>query len=414
MKPDKEISDSELEKLAEELSEDPEDPVESEEAPPKKMKTWKKVLLIVILSLLGLIIAAVLTVMLYVNHLLNQITPYDTANDATISSSEAEQMIEDDPEMVEIDDDEEIPDITDLTFPKELPVEPDQQDQQDQQGQMGEVTGQLTQQQDPGPPVNWSNVVNIMLVGQDRRSGEGRQRSDSMILVTFNKSKKTITLTSFMRDSYVRIPGYKPNKLNATYAFGGMSLLNQTLEQNFGVKVDGNVEVDFNNFQKLIDLLGGVDIKLTEKEADYLNKTYKWPGTRWEVKPGTQRLDGEQALAYSRIRKIDSDYRRAERQRKVVTNLIQRYKSQSVSKMLSLLEDILPLVVTNMGKGEIVDYVVELTPMLAGSSINTLRIPADGTFRQGNVRVRKGLAAWFQYDIDFYANRRLLNKVFAE
>lgn len=411
MKPDKEISDSELEKLAEELSEDPEDPVESEEAPPKKMKTWKKVLLIVILSLLGLIIAAVLTVMLYVNHLLNQITPYDTANDATISSSEAEQMIEDDPEMVEIDDDEEIPDITDLTFPEELPVEPDQQDQQ---GQMGEVTGQLTQQQDPGPPVNWSNVVNIMLVGQDRRSGEGRQRSDSMILVTFNKSKKTITLTSFMRDSYVRIPGYKPNKLNATYAFGGMSLLNQTLEQNFGVKVDGNVEVDFNNFQKLIDLLGGVDIKLTEKEADYLNKTYKWPGTRWEVKPGTQRLDGEQALAYSRIRKIDSDYRRAERQRKVVTNLIQRYKSQSVSKMLSLLEDILPLVVTNMGKGEIVDYVVELTPMLAGSSINTLRIPADGTFRQGNVRVRKGLAAWFQYDIDFYANRRLLNKVFAE
>lgn len=411
MKPDKEISDSELEKLAEELSEDPEDTVESEEAPPKKMKTWKKVLLIVILSLLGLIIAAVLTVMLYVNHLLNQITPYDTANDATISSSEAEQMIEDDPEMVEIDDDEEIPDITDLTFPEELPVEPDQQDQQ---GQMGEVTGQLTQQQDPGPPVNWSNVVNIMLVGQDRRSGEGRQRSDSMILVTFNKSKKTITLTSFMRDSYVRIPGYKPNKLNATYAFGGMSLLNQTLEQNFGVKVDGNVEVDFNNFQKLIDLLGGVDIKLTEKEADYLNKTYKWPGTRWEVKPGTQRLDGEQALAYSRIRKIDSDYRRAERQRKVVTNLIQRYKSQSVSKMLSLLEDILPLVVTNMGKGEIVDYVVELTPMLAGSSINTLRIPADGTFRQGNVRVRKGLAAWFQYDIDFYANRRLLNKVFAE
>ena len=98
----------------------------------------------------------------------------------------------------------------------------------------------------------------------------------------------------------------------------------------------------------------------------------------------------------------------------MVTNLIQRYKSQSVSKMLSLLEDILPLVVTNMGKGEIVDYVVELTPMLAGSSINTLRIPADGTFRQGNVRVRKGLAAWFQYDIDFYANRRLLNKVFAE
>lgn len=406
-----EIQDS-SEELENELDLDVEDTSEEEE-PPKKKKKWKKVLLITFLTLLGLIVVLILAAALYVNHLLNQITPYDTANDVTLSSSEAEQVILDDPELIPISpDDEDIPDITDITFPDELPVEPENNQGNEQEQAPGEITQQLTQ--DTGPAVNWDNVVNILLVGQDRRPGQGRQRSDSMILVTFNKSKQTITLTSFMRDAYVRIPGYKPNKLNATYAFGGMSLLNQTLEQNFGVRVDGNVEVDFNSFQELIDLLGGVDITLSDAEANYLNKTYKWSGSRWQVSPGSQRLDGEQALAYSRIRKLDSDYRRAERQRKVISSLIQRYKSQSVTRMLSLLEDILPLVVTNMGKGEIVDYVMDLTPMLSGASIKTLRIPADGTFRQGNVRIRSGFAAWLQYDIDFSENRRLLNKVFAE
>jgi LCP family protein required for cell wall assembly len=235
-----------------------------------------------------------------------------------------------------------------------------------------------------------------------------------MILVTVNKSKKTITLTSFMRDAHVTIPGYKSNKLNAAYAFGGMSLLNQTLEQNYGVRVDGDIEVDFNSFQKIIDMLGGVDIKLTKKEVTYLNNGMHLNGTDRELHVGTQRLDGEIALAYSRLRSIDSDYRRAERQRTVITALIERYKNQSTTQMLAMLEDILPLVVTNMSKGEIVDYTMDLTPLLAGAQLNTLRIPVDGTFRQGTAKVRPGLAAWFQYDIDFAANREVLNEVFAE
>ena len=428
MKRKKQNRQSELEKLSEALQDDMDfDPEEiddaddedfSPEEPPKRMKKWKVVLLSYLLSLLGIVVGVVLAVLLYADNLLDHITPYDTANDVTLSSSEAEEIILNDPEAFEVapDDDEDIPDIEDLTFPDELPVEQTQgQENQEQNGEstQGTNTGSV-QAQDTVSTVNQDHVVNIMLVGQDRRPGEGRQRSDSMILVTFNKVKKTITLTSFMRDSYVRIPGYKPNKLNATYAFGGMKLLNQTLEQNFGVHVDGNVEVDFNSFEELIDLLGGVDIKLTEKDADYLNKAYGWSKTERKLSTGTNRLDGPQALAYSRIRKIDSDYRRTERQRKVISSLIQRYKSNSVGKMLDLLEDILPLVVTNMDKGEIVDYVMELTPMLSGASIKTLQIPAEGTFRQGKVRVRSGLAAWFQYDIDFNANRRLLNEVFAD
>lgn len=364
---------------------------DAEQAKPKKkkMKTWKKVLMIIFLSLLGLILAVVLAGLIYLNHLLNQITPYDPANDVTISTGEAEKIIEDDPEAIILDPetDTDVPDLPELTEPEE-PVA------------------------DPG--VNWDNVVNILLVGQDRRPGQGRQRSDSMILVTVNKSKKTITLTSFMRDAHVTIPGYKSNKLNATYAFGGMNLLNQTLEQNYGVHVDGDIEVDFNSFKKIIDLLGGVDIKLTKKEAAYLNGAFHLNGTSEELSAGVHRLNGDMALTYSRLRSIDSDYRRAERQRAVITSLIERYKNQSTTQMLAMLEDILPLVVTNMSKSEIVGYTMDLTPLLAGAQLNTLRIPVDGTFRQGTAKVRPGLAAWFQYDIDFAANRAVLNEVFAE
>ncbi len=353
---------------------------------PKKKATWKKVLLILLLSLLLLIVAAVAAVGLYMNYLLGRVTPYDPSEDVTISMEEAEQLVQEDPEAVTLDPDstEDIPDL------EELPTVPE------------EPT-------DPMDAVNWDNVINIMLVGQDRRPGQGRQRSDTMILLTVNKSTGTITLTSFMRDQYVRIPGYKNNKLNAAYAFGGVSLMNETLETNFGVRVDGNVEVDFNSFQKLIDRLGGVDIKLTKKEASYLNAAC---GQDWSA--GTHRLNGSQALVYARLREIDSDYNRAQRQRNVISSLIRRYQELPVTEMITMLEDVLPLVKTNMTKGQIIDYAMEVAPILPGANLETMRIPVDGTFRSGIARVRAGLAAWFQYDIDFAANREALRKIFAE
>lgn len=360
----------------------------SEPAMPKEKKkkkcSWKKVLLIIFLSLLLLAVLTVVGAGLWFNHLLNQIGDYDPVNDVTIAVEEADRLTQEDPDAIPVDPNsgEDIPDMEDLTIP-EATVPPEED------------------------PVDWENVINIMLIGQDRRPGEGRQRSDTMILLTVNKSKKTITLTSFMRDQYVQIPGYKNNKMNAAYAFGGMKLLNETVETNFGVKIDGDVEVDFNNFKKLIDMLGGVDITLTKKEANHLNT-----GNKWNLSAGTQRLNGEQALAYSRIRKIDSDYRRAERQRNVITSLINRYKSLSAMDMLGMLDDILPLVTTNMSKGEIIDFIRAVAPMLGSAELNTMRIPLDGTFKQGKAKVRPGLAAWFQYNIDFTANRNALRELF--
>lgn len=225
------------------------------------------------------------------------------------------------------------------------------------------------------------DVVNILLIGQDRRPGEGRARSDSMILCTFNQKLGTLTMTSFMRDMYVQIPGYQDTRINAAYALGGMELLDQTLAVNFGIHVDANVEVDFSGFQEVVDLLGGVDIDLTGAEAGYLNNHYGWG-----LPDGANHLTGEQALAYSRIRYLDSDFVRTNRQRNVLSSLIEAYKGLSLDRMLSLMDNVLPLVTTDMTNGEITGYITSLFPMLSNCKVNTQRIPVDNGYESASIR----------------------------
>lgn len=251
-----------------------------------------------------------------------------------------------------------------------------------------------------------SNVVNIMLIGQDARPGQGRSRSDSMILVTINKSAKTITLTSFLRDMYVKIPGYADNKMNAAYAFGGMKLLNDTLEQNFGVKVDGNVEVDFSNFAKVIDLLGGVDMELRYDEAAYINQ-----GTgRKDLGSGMQHLDGEQALFYSRIRHLDkdADFSRTNRQRKVINALIEKFRNTDVLTLMGLLKDLLPMITTDMKNSEIVDYATDLLPMLVDCTVVSQRVPGDDDYYFATINKMSCVVA------DMEAARALLEQTMGE
>jgi LCP family protein required for cell wall assembly len=240
----------------------------------------------------------------------------------------------------------------------------------------GENEGEIIEKAD--------NVVNILLIGQDAREGEGRSRSDSMILVTFNKDTKTITMTSFLRDMYVKIPGYQDNKLNATYVFGGMPLLNQTLEQNFGVQVDGNVEVDFSHFAEVIDLLGGVDLELRYDEAATINNATG----RLVLGTGMMHLDGEQALVYSRIRSLDADadFSRTNRQRKVINALIEKFRNTKLTTLLGLVDDLLPMITTDMSNGEIIELAYELFPMLADCTIVSQRVPADGAYELKTVR----------------------------
>lgn len=341
---------------------------------------WKRIVIISICILLALVLLTVAVFGIWATYLMNKISR-TSVNESKLTPSEVEQLLQSDPDIEPLAPSESLPNLSETPLPS-----------------------------DPVPPVEApKHVINILLIGQDTTSGSVRARSDSMILVTFNTRAKTVTFTSFMRDSYVQIPGYSANKLNHAYQYGGMSLLCETLLVNFGVEIDGAVEINFSSFKSIIDMLGGVEISLNEKEARYMNHL-----TEWNLKVGTNRLNGEQALVYARLREIDSDYQRSERQRTVLMALVNAYKNQSVSTMLGLLDDIMPLLSTNMTNDQMWGYGLKVVTMLAGARYNSQRLPADGTFSQGNVQVRPGLKAWFQYNIDFEANRELLRKIIEE
>ena len=220
------------------------------------------------------------------------------------------------------------------------------------------------------------DVVNILLIGQDRREGESRSRSDAMILCTFNKKNNTVTFTSFLRDLYVQIPGYSDNRLNVAYPLEGMSLLDETLEVNFGIHVDANVEVDFTEFQQVVDAVGGVDIYLTAEEAEHLTLTYGFT----DLYEGMNHLDGERALAYSRIRVLDSDFGRTNRQRTVLSAMFDSCRDLSLGGLLSLAGEVFPMVTTDMSNGEIIRYATDLFPMLANATVQTQSVPGDGMY----------------------------------
>ncbi len=224
--------------------------------------------------------------------------------------------------------------------------------------------------------VQWDNgefdlgddgLINILLVGQDRREGQGRQRSDTMIVCSINPDTYEMSMISFLRDLYVQFPGeYSPNRLNAAYAFGGFPLLCETLALNFGIHIDGCIEVDFFAFKDIVDAVGGVDITLTAAEAEYLGGT---------AKEGICHLDGQAALDYARIRMIDSDFNRTGRQRNVLNAIIDNVRGYGVGQLLELVEAFLPYVTTDMSNTQIISLATKLAPHIASIQPNSYFVP---------------------------------------
>ena len=263
----------------------------------------------------------------------------------------------------------------------------------------------VTMPSGPVATISQEDTLNILLVGQD----DGR--SDAMILATFNPKTKTITLTSFLRDMYVTIPGYYDDKLNHSYAYGlvnegsGFRLLNETLAYNFGVQIDGNVGVGFESFQQVIDMLGGVDVDLTEEEAQHM--AYQL-GADISASGGVTHLNGANALRYARIRKLDSDFGRTNRQRTVLEAIFNKVKGMGVTELNDLLMDVLPLVKTDMSNSQIMGYALEVFPLLLDCKMVTQQIPADGTWEGGSAN---GLSVLF---VDFAANRDILHETLGD
>lgn len=228
------------------------------------------------------------------------------------------------------------------------------------------------------------DILNILLIGLDEESG-GISRSDTMMLLSIDKINKALKLTSFLRDMWVDIPGHNSAKLNASFAYGGIDLTIQTLENNFSVDIDHSVIVDFNMFKNIIDALGGIDVEITQKEADFINRT-----TSVTVKPGVNHLNGKSALIYARIRKLDSDFNRTERQRKVISSIIDKSVKSDIFELLKLLKNVMPLVKTDIDT-------MQLTELAFGAlkyikfDVQQLQVPADDAYSSQRIRGQAAL-----------------------
>ena len=227
------------------------------------------------------------------------------------------------------------------------------------------------------------DMINIMLIGQDRRPGEERSRSDSMILVTLNKQKNTIQLTSFMRDLYVQIPGYLDNRLNVAYRYGDVTLMNETFLVNFGLEIDGNVMVDFDEFTKIIEVIGGVTLEISKAEADYMNKR-----SDNTFQAGVNYMNAEDALTFTRMRyAAGGDYGRTDRQRRVLMALAESMRHEDVWTLLELFDKILPYISTNLDNAQILQCIKDGAAILSkGGQIQTYRIPQDDAHYPASIR----------------------------
>ncbi len=247
-------------------------------------------------------------------------------------------------------------------------------------------------------------IINILLVGADKReSWSEAGRSDSVMIATMDLKHKKLKLTSLMRDMYVSIPGHGETKFNAAYSYGGLSLLYQTIAENFGIKLDGYVVVDFAAFKEVINNIGGVEIELTQKEYEYLITTYANKNNSIKnVKAGKQVLNGTQALAYTRIRQdAAGDFGRTQRQRNVLSAIFKEMKTMSFSEIRKMAEAILPSVVTDLSNDEVVSYLMSMV-MMGTTEINQLRIPVDDGYYQDRINGQAVLV------LDWDMNRKAL------
>ena len=245
------------------------------------------------------------------------------------------------------------------------------------------------------PPFKPEDIVNILVVGQASRDGEAGRMADSTILVTVNTYDGTIRLSSVLRDTLVDLPSYKShgpgrNKFNMAYQLGytydgiegAMAYTNLTMYHNFGVEVDHNVEVSFESFTKLIDYMGGIEIELTEAEANYLNKDDLY--VKYDVQPGLQYLDGMAALSYARMRKAegdaDSDIKRTDRQQKVIETLFNKVRDLSLKELQGVADTLLPLITTTMTPKDVADLLIKMLPHIRDLQFEKGSIPIKTTY----------------------------------
>lgn len=249
------------------------------------------------------------------------------------------------------------------------------------------------------------NVLNILLFGQDSKGdGEDYGRSDTMILMSIDNVHKKLKLTSFQRDTYVHIPGLGDDKINAAYSFGGEKKSIETIEANFGIKVDKYATVDFDAFRDIIKILGGVDIELSIEEIQYINAQIEVNGQENVTKKLTYdatkkkqmvHLDGYQALWFARNRGeyqlggnpeysfSGDDWDRTQRQRNLLETIIKSLRTDTdITKLVTIANKVGPYVTTNLTKGDITFLLTNMLTYMK-YDMEQMSMPVEGTWRYG-------------------------------
>lgn len=243
------------------------------------------------------------------------------------------------------------------------------------------------------PPEGKTGIYNLLLLGIDNPTEKITGRSDTMLLASFNARTGSLRLISFLRDTYVSIPRHGHNKLNAAYSFGGADLLIETLGASFGVHVDGYVAVNYALMAELVDAIGGVEIDVSAEELrklngileyyNYLRGAEKSEGVLEQ--PGQQVLTGLQAMSYARIRKLDSDFVRVQRQQRVILSIYHKLLTLDLLTLTRIITAYISRVGTNVTLARAISLV---TSVLAADEmdIQTLRVPIDHAFTRSTMK----------------------------
>ena len=261
---------------------------------------------------------------------------------------------------------------------------------------------------------NTESITNIMLLGVDGRDAEGYSaRSDTNMILSVNTSAKTIKLASILRDVWVPLSGrdsdgdgeFDYDKLNAAFYYGGFRMLSNTLADSFKIRIDQYIAVDFEAFEKAVDAMDGIDVELTAEEAQFIPVWSDDPDRfatddNPDLEPlgyeaGTYHLNGQQTLAYCRIRYLypDSDFARQNNQRKVIDLLMQKAKTMNFATLTKVLMAVLPYVKTNMSQAELLTYASKALQYTDYEIYTDFSMPSgDGDFE--DQWIGDGLGLW--------------------
>ena len=229
-------------------------------------------------------------------------------------------------------------------------------------------------------------IINVLFLGTDYQiENEERGRADSNILCSLDTGKGEIRLISFERGIGVPIPGRGSDLLTHAYSYGGPTLSQSIISQMFNVEINGYAQVDFQSFADIINCIGGVDVELTELEAQALNgaiptKTWTWV----EVHEGWNHLGGHDTLEYCRLRSVDSDWGRQRRQRAVLEQIQKACRHMSLPELMKLADTVMPMIHTNLSKEDVTDIIRSMPKLLRGS-VTQLQVP-DKNSTEGYIR----------------------------